>query len=64
MSTYRTLGEIEDIRTRLVERRHRQRRRADSELADVAEQVGWWYGLIAGAVVGAISTLAIIWITH
>lgn len=64
MSTYRTLGEVHEIRTRLVERHHRQRRRVDYELAATAEQIGFWYGGAAGAVVGIIATLALIWITH
>lgn len=64
MSTYRTLGEVMDIRTRLVERRHRLRRHADYQLAATAEQIGFWYGGAAGAVVGIIATLALIWITH
>lgn len=64
MATYKTLGQVQDIRERLVERRQRQRRNADHELADIAEQVGWWYGLMAGTIVGIIATLAIIWITR
>ena len=64
MSTYRTLGQIHDIRERLVERRQRQRRRADYDLAATAESIGFWYGSAAGALVGIVATLAIIWITH
>jgi hypothetical protein len=64
MSTYRTLGQVVDIRERLVERRQRQRRQADYDLAATAEQVGFWYGSAAGALAGAIATLAIIWVTH
>ncbi len=64
MSTYRTLGEIEDIRYRLVERRHRHRRAADYELASVAEQIGFWYGSAAGGFVGDCATLLVIWLAR
>lgn len=64
MSTYRTLGEIQDIRERLVERRHRQRRAADYELASIAERVGFWYGLTSGGFVGVCATLIVIWLAH
>ena len=64
MSTYRTLGEIEDIRYRLVERRHRHRRAADYELASVAEQIGFWYGSACGRLCRRCATLIVIWLAH
>jgi hypothetical protein len=58
----RTLGRHEVALELMVERRHRQRRQADYELAATAQQVGFWYGSFAGAITGALFTLAVIYL--
>jgi hypothetical protein len=60
MSTYRTLGQVQDIRERLVERRQRQRRQADQELALTGQAIGFWYGLAAGVLSGSCTTLVFV----